>query len=159
MGSRVMSLLVKDLMSSPVVSLDAAQPLPVVEDIMTFRHVRHLPVIDAIGKIVGIVTHRDLLRAQISSLVGLTSDERRERQADVPASSIMTANVWTVRPDMPAVIAARLLHDHQFGCLPVVDEGGHLVGMLTERDFLRLAVQHLETVAVAEVAKAAEAVA
>lgn len=140
-----MSLQVKHFMSSPVVSLTADQPLPLVEDIMTFRQVRHLPVIDERGRVIGIVTHRDLLEAQISCLVGLSTDARRTRQADVPAGEIMTHNVWSVTPDMPAAIAARMLLEHRIGCLTVVDEEGRLVGIVTTRDFLRHAVEKLES--------------
>jgi CBS domain-containing membrane protein len=139
-----MTILVKDIMSSPVVSLFGEQTMPLAEDIMAFRHVRHLPVVDDRNCLLGVVTHRDILRAQVSSLVGLTVEQRRTRQAAVRAADIMTETVWTVKPDMTAASAARLLLEHRFGCLPVVTTTGELVGIVTERDFLKLASETLD---------------
>jgi CBS domain-containing protein len=140
------TLLVKDLMSTPVVSLFTEQSLPLVEDIMTFKHIRHLPVVDPVGRLVGLVSHRDLLRAQISTLTGLTNGQRRARQADVVVRDIMTIDVWTVTPHTTAAAAARTLADHRIGCLPVVDSDSTLAGIITERDFLMYALQSLDAI-------------
>ena len=137
-------VLVKHIMTTPVISLFAEQSLPLADDIMRFKHLRHLPVIDDNNMLVGMVSHRDILRAQISSLTGLTDMERRARQDSVTVSQIMTREVWTAGPDTPASNAGQLLLDHHFGCLPVVDLVGHLVGIVTERDFLRFAVKAIE---------------
>jgi len=136
-------VLVKDLMTSPVVSLFAEQTLPLAEDIMSFKHLRHLPVVDDNRHVVGLVSHRDILRAQISFLTGLTNEQRRARQEEVRVRDIMTRDVWTVTPETLASVAGRTLLDHRFGCLPVV-EGEFLVGILTERDFLRFAIKTIE---------------
>ena len=123
-------------MTSPVVTFFAEQSLPLAEDVMKFKHVRHLPVIDDARHLVGLVSHRDLLAAQISNRVGLTHDERQAVQEHVRVGHIMTKDVWTVRPEVNASIAAATLLDHKFGCLPVVDDHSVLVGIVTERDFL-----------------------
>lgn len=136
-------VLVKDLMTAPVVSLFAEQTLPLAEDIMSFKHLRHLPVVDDNRHVVGLVSHRDILRAQISSLTGLTKPQTRARQEDVRIEDLMTRDVWTVTPETLASVAGRTLLDHRFGCLPVV-EGRFLVGILTERDFLRFAIKTIE---------------
>jgi CBS domain-containing membrane protein len=133
-------VLVRDLMTAPVVTLFAEQTLPLADDIMRFKHLRHLPVIDDARRLVGLVSHRDILRAQISGLVGFTAEERRARQDHVRISQIMTRDVWTTTPDASASSAGALLLDHAFGCLPVVDRDGALIGIVTERDFLRFAV-------------------
>ena len=139
-----MQVLVKHLMTSPVVSLFAEQTLPLAEDIMRFKHIRHLPVIDDTGRLLGLVSHRDLLRAQISSLTGLTDEQRRTRQEDVRVRHLMTRDVWTVKPSTLASVAGKTLADHRFGCLPVVDEHDVVVGIVTERDFLRFATKAIE---------------
>jgi CBS domain-containing membrane protein len=139
-----MAVLVKHLMSQPVVSLFAEQTLPLAEDIMRYKHLRHLPVVDETGHLVGLVSHRDLLRAQISSLSGLTANQRRARQSDVTVRAVMTEDVWTVTPETLASTAGQTLMDHPFGCLPVLDDGGVLVGIVTERDFLRFATKAIE---------------
>lgn len=137
-------VLVKHLMTSPVVTFFAEQHLPLAEDVMRFKHFRHLPVVDEARRLVGLVSHRDLLAAQISTRTGLSRNERRTVQEDVRVGEIMTRDVWTVRPDVYASIAAATLLDHKYGCLPVVDEDGVLVGIVTEHDFLRFATKVLE---------------
>lgn len=137
-------VLVKHLMSAPVVTFFAEQTLPLAEDVMKYKHVRHLPVIDEARRVVGLVTHRDLLAAQISSHTAVTRDERRALQDGVCVGEIMTRDVWTVGPNVPASVAAATLHDHKFGCLPVIDADGVLVGIITEHDFLRFATKVLE---------------
>jgi CBS domain-containing protein len=139
-----MRVLVKHLMTSPVVSLFAEQTLPLAEDIMRYKHLRHLPVVDDEGRLVGLVSHRDLLRAQISTLTGLTADQRRARQEDVRVRELMTRDIWTVTPETLASVAGKTLGDHRFGCLPVVDERNVVVGIITERDFLRFATRSIE---------------
>ncbi|HEX5059133.1 MAG TPA: CBS domain-containing protein [Kofleriaceae bacterium] len=138
-------VLVKHIMSAPVVTLFAEQTLPLAEDVMQFKHLRHLPVVDEHQHLVGLVTHRDILRAQISSLTGLTDEQRRARQEDIKVSQIMTRdNIWTAGPETFASNAGRLLLDHRFGCLPVLDTIGRLIGIVTERDYLRFAVKAIE---------------
>ena len=139
-----MQVLVKHLMTSPVVSLFAEQTLPLAEDIMRFKHFRHLPVTDDDRRLLGLVTHRDLLRAQISSLTGLSPIQRRARQADIRVRELMTRDVWTVTPRTLASVAGQTLADHRFGCLPVLDDQGVVVGIVTERDFLRFAIKAIE---------------
>ena len=137
-------VLVKHLMTSRVVTFFSEQTLPLADDVMHFKHFRHLPVIDDAGKLVGLVSHRDLLAAQISTRSGLDHDQRRAIQEHVHVAEIMTRDVWTVRPDVRASTAAETLLDHKYGCLPVVDDAGKLVGIVTERDFLRFAIKVLE---------------
>jgi CBS domain-containing membrane protein len=130
-------------MSSPVVTFFEEQTLPLAEDVMRFKHLRHLPVVDDELRLVGLVTHRDLLRAQISTMTGLTDDQRRAREEEVTVRQIMTRDVWTVTPSTLASVAGATLADHQYGCLPVVDHAHRLVGILTEHDFLRFAIKAL----------------
>ncbi len=141
--SCVNPVLVQHIMSSPVVTFFGEQSLPLAEDVMRFKHLRHLPVIDDDRRLVGLVTHRDLLRAQISTMTGLTEDQRRAREEEVRVRQVMTRDVWTVTPTTLASVAGATLADHQFGCLPVVDEAHRLVGILTEHDFLQFAIKAL----------------
>jgi CBS domain-containing membrane protein len=133
---------VRDLMSSPVVTLTQGQSLPAARDLMAFHRLRHLPVVDADGTPVGLVTHRDLLAGALSSLTPLDRDERDELQLRVPVARVMRTRFWTIHPDAPAESAARLMLDHQIGCLPVVETGA-LVGIITEADFVEVAAESL----------------
>ena len=140
-----MSVLVKHMMSSPVVTFFAEQTLPLAEDVMKYKHIRHLPVVDDRRRVVGLVSHRDLLAAQISNRSGVARDIARAIQEEVRVAQVMTRDVMTIGPDVNASIAAGTLLDHKFGCLPVVDDQGVLVGIVTEHDFLRFATKILET--------------
>ena len=131
-------------MTKPVIGLFGEQTLPLAEDIMKLKHLRHLPVLDDQGRLLGMVSHRDLLRAQISTLTGLTEGQRRARQEDVHVSALMTRDIWTVRPDTLASVAGQTLIDHRFGCLPVIGDNDAVIGIITERDFLRFAIKALE---------------
>ena len=127
-------ILVRDVMEEKVVTISVSDRLSTVEDIMTLGGVRHMPVVRA-GRLVGVVSERDLLRASLSSL----DPRRQERRAFLEAidiSQVMSAPPVVVDSDTPVEEAARIMADNKIGCLPVV-QGEELVGMLTETDLLR----------------------
>ncbi|MBX3272895.1 MAG: CBS domain-containing protein [Sandaracinaceae bacterium] len=128
-------------MTTDVVTLAEEQDVLFATSAMNLRRIRHLPVVRG-DALVGLVSHRDLLRAQARFLAQV--GERGEAGSDttiasVLARDVMTADVRTVSPETPADEAAMILVDTKFGCLPVVNEGT-LVGIVTEADFLRWAV-------------------
>ncbi len=135
---------VHHLMTAPVIALFAEQTLPLADDIMKLKHVRHLPVIDEAGRLVGLVSHRDILRAQVSSLTGAHVLDREFRQHHIHAADIMTRDVWTVTPETLATTAGTMMLEKAIGCLPVVDPTGVLIGIVTEHDYLRFAIKALE---------------
>jgi CBS domain-containing membrane protein len=135
-------LRVAHLMTRGVFTLVATQSLPLAESLMGMHRVRHVPVVDDTGALVGLVTHRDLLRAKISELAPLTADERSSRELVLPVSRVMQTAVWTIGSDALALTAARIMRDHRIGCLPVVDDG-RLVGIVTEADLLTLVTASL----------------
>ncbi len=134
---------VRDIMTAPVSTVHASHSLPLAASIMDLERIRHLPVVDDEQRVVGLVTHRDILAAQISALGPLSTEERSSLQLAVPVSQVMRTEVWTIRSDALVSSAARLLRDHRFGCLPVVDEG-RLVGIVTETDLLTLVTDRLD---------------
>ena len=89
--------------------------------------IRHLPVVDRQGNLVGVVSRRDLQSAV------------RSGGGQQPLAEIMQEDVVAVSPETPAHEAAYLILHHGFGCIPVVDRDGHLVGIATEFDFVRVA--------------------
>ena len=100
--------------------------------------VRHLPVVDAAGAVVGVVTDRDLRHYLFSPVVstdlgGTPIDKLLEA---APVSRIMSAPVITVEAEDDVQVAARAMLAHKIGSLPVTD-GGRLVGIVTETDVLR----------------------
>ncbi|WP_437284284.1 CBS domain-containing protein [Sorangium sp. So ce406] len=130
---------VEDYMSTAVISLKEADTISAANLEMKLAEIRHIPVVDAKGRVVGIVSDRDMLR-HASSLDG----------EPIPIASIMTRRVRTVRPATPAADAAQLLLDHKIGCLPVVGDEEQLVGIITETDFLSIAQQALRGVDVTQ---------
>lgn len=138
-------MLVRDLMTRDVVTLDAEESLLLADDVMRLGRIRHLPVVSGGANVlVGLVTHRDMLRASVSSLAGLSRNEEASIKRAVPVREVMMMKVTTIGPDVPAIEAATLMLERKLGCLPVVDEGGRLVGILTEADFVELARRYLE---------------
>jgi CBS domain-containing protein len=135
---------VKHFMTEKVITLFAEQTLPLASDLMELRHVRHLPVVDEDGRLKGLVTHRDVLAAQVSVLTGLSTGQRDRLQAEVKVADVMRTDAITVGPETPAVDAAQIMIDLKIGCLPVVGGDDKLVGIVTEADFLDFAIKVLK---------------
>jgi CBS domain-containing membrane protein len=132
--------IVAELMTRRVVTVSEQDVLRTVDYGMHRMHFRHLPVVDSNGKLVGLLSHGDLLHAESSSL----SDKEAERNALIlqqPVRRIMQRELLTMRPEDSLIQAGKVLSESRIGCLPVVDADGGLVGMLTKSDFIRLALQ------------------
>lgn len=134
--------LVRDLMSVPVKTVGPTTPLREVIRLMEEGHIRHVPVVDEKQRLLGIVSHRDVLRSQEGSLSGAPTAEQSHMNRWIEARWLMTKEVRTVNPDTPALEAALSMRSHGHGCVPVV-ERGILVGMVTEADFVEYAIQSL----------------
>jgi CBS domain-containing protein len=134
----IRSITVGDFMTRDLVTLQEADDLALADQMLRLGNIRHLPVVRK-GKLVGILTHRDLLRSAASRPAKTTR-----------AQDVMTPDPIVVRPTTSLVHAARTMLDRKFGCLPVCEEDGTLVGIITEADFVRFAadmVQDLDLVA------------
>ena len=136
------SLKVRSIMTHPVVSLERDHSILLAGSLMRLRHIRHLPVADK-GRLVGLVTHRDLLAAQ-AALLAAPRGALTPEEMSVPVSRIMITNVWSTSPDTSLLDAGRIMLDHKYGCLPVVEDG-KLVGIVTEVDLLALLLDELES--------------
>jgi CBS domain-containing protein len=126
---------VRDIMETKLVTISASDRLSTVEDIMTLGHVRHMPVVQG-GKLVGVVSERDLLRASLSVLSAHRDEERRAFLHVVEIARVMSTPPIIVDPGASIDEAALLMAEKKIGCLPVVD-GDQLLGMVTETDVLR----------------------
>lgn len=116
-----------DIMSTEVVSVRDDQDLNSTEVLAESQHIRHLPVTDAAGALVGMLSVRDILhhltRAGVSRFI--------------PVKELMTEHPVSVSRDTPVAEIAELMREHDISAVPVV-EGKRVVGMVSERDFLKL---------------------
>ncbi|OGK98425.1 MAG: hypothetical protein A3D33_14565 [Candidatus Rokubacteria bacterium RIFCSPHIGHO2_02_FULL_73_26] len=135
------ALPVTQWMTTPAVTIRAEAPVRAAVELMRTRRIRHLPVVDAAGRLVGIVTDRDLRQMVFDPSVQERLGELGEALRARTVGEVMTWGVITVRPATGIREAARLMHEQKIGALPVVEDG-RVVGMLTEHDVLR-AFEHL----------------
>jgi CBS domain-containing membrane protein len=129
---------VRDVMAFEVVTLRPSDPLLIADDVMRLGRIRHLPVVDEAGRLQGVLTQRDLLRAALSLSEEHDLATRRGQLKTLMVSEAMTRDVVVTSPDTWLREAAAEMFHRKLGCLPVVQDG-ELVGIVTEADFIRLA--------------------
>ena len=129
---------VSEIMQPAPVTVRADDRMDMIEDLMSLGRVRHLPVMDG-ERLVGIVSLRDLLAHSLSRALDFEPRERRAFLKSVGVREAMSERLITARPETPQREAAALMLRHRIGCLPVLDAGGTLVGIVTETDLLRAA--------------------
>jgi CBS domain-containing protein len=105
-------------------------------NLMHWRHIRHVPVEDDEGRLLGIISHRNLVRMLARGPAARTAEP-------IAVYEIMRRDPITVTPDTTTIEAIAVMRNHRIGCLPVVSQG-KLVGIVTERDFLDVAGRLVE---------------
>jgi len=131
-----------DIMSKDVVTLEESESLEFVEESMRALRFRHMPIVDR-GRLVGLISHRDVLRVSASSLLPEAEQQTRYLTKKFFVRDVMTRNVATAHPDTPLLEVATLMRKAKLGCVPVVDGENVLVGIITEADFVNLSVRLL----------------
>ena len=120
------------------VDLYTVRPEDIVDlaaSLMHWRHVRHVPVEDDSGRLIGIVSHRDLIELLVQGKSGSSSS--------LVVRDIMKTDLLTVSPETPTLDALELMREHNIGCLPVIKDK-RLVGLITAHDFLTVSSKLLE---------------
>jgi acetoin utilization protein AcuB len=135
MMPKTRSIAVRDWMTRRVVSIGPDAPLVEAAALMRTRKIRHLPVVDPGGRLIGIVTARDLRQALFAPAVQDGLQNLRDVLDSLAVREVMTRGVSSVRAATSIREAARLMYERKVGALPVV-ERGRLVGLLTESDVL-----------------------
>ena len=136
-------LVVKDIMTTTLYTLKATDRIDTARRLMAERAVRHIPIVDDQGHLVGLVSQRDVLAASMSMLAHLNEAERQAFNASTPLQSMMTRAPSVVPETMSLREAALFMQNHKYGCLPVVRQG-QLVGIITDSDFVAVAINLLE---------------
>ncbi len=132
-------MLVGERMTHPVIPVHPETSVPEALTLMRREKIRRLPVVDH-GRLVGIVTDRDLLHASASSATTLSVWELNYLLSKLTVEKVMCTDVLTVAEDTPIEEAARIMADNKIGGLPVM-RGDHVVGMITETNLFRVLLE------------------
>lgn len=109
-------------------------------DLMKREHVHRLPVLDRNGKLIGVVSEKDILKAQPSPASTLSAYESSYLLSKLTVKKIMSRTPVTVSKDTPIEDAAALMVDHDLSCLPVL-EGDKLVGIVSKSDLFKMLLE------------------
>ncbi len=126
---------VRDWMHRDPVVVRADAPIAVAIDLLRTRKIRHLPVVDDRGRLVGIVTDRDLRQVVFDPRIQDALGDATLTLRALTVREMMTWGVVSVRADADLRAAVRLMRERKIGALPVVDDG-LVVGILTESNVL-----------------------
>lgn len=135
-------LSVSEIMTAQPYTLEPDDSLAKARELMSEHHIRHIPVVSGDGFLVGVVTQRDVLAAADSSVLpDQAAHEAEERY--VALSSVMTSPVQTVDESASLRGTAMHMQQNKLGCLPVVKDD-RLVGIITDSDFVAIAINLME---------------
>jgi CBS domain-containing protein len=148
-----MSQTVADIMTPDPIAVNPETPLNEAIKILADRRISGLPVIDAAGKLVGVISETDLMWQEtgvtpapyfmlLDSVIYLENPAKHERELHKAlgqtVGEVMTEkNIVTIKPDCPIREAAQTMHEHKVHRLPVVDAAGKVIGILTRGDIIR----------------------
>ncbi|WP_169982310.1 CBS domain-containing protein [Microbispora sp. H10836] len=151
-----MHMKVRDVMTSEVASVNGSTPFRDVAEVLIAHEVSAVPVVDGEGHVIGVVSEADLLRkeefreqfyregyrpplrARLREAVGHGASRTQERAHGVTAAELMSAPAVTTWPYTSVVSAARQMSRHGVKRLPVVDDEGVLVGIISRHDLLKV---------------------
>jgi len=143
-GAIPMSATVRDVMTTSVIAVRGDTPFKDMAAMLGSSRVSGFPVIDQAGKVIGVVSDTDMLIKEADQaghpglFAGLRRSRDHEKAAGVTAAQLMTSPPVTIGPDEPVQHAAFLMYDRAVSRLPVVDEAGHLAGIVSQVDVLSI---------------------
>ncbi len=126
---------VEQFMTKDLFTVRAEDVIDLAANLMHWKHIRHVPVEDNSGNLVGIISYRDLLE--------LVASERVRSNKEIIVKEIMKTDLVTISPQMPTLEALNIMREKKIGCLPVV-KGKQLIGLITAHDFLTVSTKLLE---------------
>ncbi|HET8760258.1 MAG TPA: CBS domain-containing protein [Nitrospiria bacterium] len=136
-------IIVRELMTPNPITVEHGQTVGKAAELMARFDVRRLPVLRE-GKLVGIISDRDVRQMSGRPSVKLQKTAADEAYLQLPVEEAMTLNVITIRESQPVKDAIALLLKHKIGGLPVLGRDGGLVGVLSEQDVLKHCLGILE---------------
>lgn len=135
-------MLVGERMSHPVITVQSDLAIQEALSLMQREGIRRFPVVNQRGKLLGIVSERDLLHASPSDATSLSAWELNYLLSKIEVGEVMNKDVVTVGEDTPVEVAARIMADNKIGGLPVT-RGDEVVGVITETDLFRMFLEIL----------------
>lgn len=133
-------MLVRNWMTSDVITVTPDTSLLKISKILRDHNVRRVPVVDRDNHVVGIISDRDVRDASPSKATTLDMYEMHYLLAEIKASNIMTEKPITIKPRDTVEKAAMIMLDKKIGGLPVVDDSGKLVGIISDQDVFKVLV-------------------
>jgi len=132
---------IDELMTADPFTLRETNTLEDARRLMTERHIRHIPITDDKNHLLGLITQRDVLEA--------TEPSSKLQNHELKLADIMIENVSVIHKSSSVRSAAIHLQQHKYGCLPVVVDN-QLVGIVTDSDFITIAINLIEQVDISE---------
>lgn len=130
-------MLVGERMNKPVITVSPDMPINEALNLMKREHIRRTPVVED-GKLVGIISDKDLLNASPSPATSLSVWEMNYLLSKITVQDVMNKNVFTVYADTPIEEAARIMADNKIGGMPVVNKDQRVIGIITETDLFKI---------------------
>jgi CBS domain-containing membrane protein len=131
---------VAEIMTREPYTLGPDDSLAKARQLLAEHHIRHIPIVSEKGSLLGLVSQRDVLAASDSIILNRQGDSREDY---VALSAIMSAPVQTVDESASLRGTAMHLQKYKLGCLPVLRDG-RLVGIITDSDFVAIAINLME---------------
>jgi len=140
---------IEEFMTSEPYTLRETDSINDAWEIMIGKHIRHIPITDDSNHVLGLVTQRDVLAATEPGAILEAKSASHELKSDIKLSDIMIRDVSVIHQSDSLRQAALYLQSHKYGCLPVVLDD-RLVGIITDSDFIDIAINLLEQVELTE---------
>jgi CBS domain-containing protein len=137
-------IIIEDVMTREPFTLSRFSSLKDARALMNEKCIRHVPIVDEQNVLVGLVSQRDVLAHGQADAVKVGQEELLENESGTLLADVMTEQLVTIPPTANVRSAAQALFNYKFGCLPVVDEQQHLLGIVTDTDFVAITIQLLE---------------
>lgn len=134
------------IMSTEVISAPPTATLAEARMLMQEHRIRHLPILNEDAELIGLLTQSDVLAASDSFL---RDEANRIAAREITVADVMVTKIVTVSEQASLRRAALFLEEHRIGCLPVMSDG-HMVGIITDTDFVGVAINLLEQLEEAE---------
>ena len=139
---------IEEFMTAKPYTLRETDSINDARQIMTEKHIRHIPVTDDEDRLLGLVTQRDVLAATDPS-VALGIEDATRTGKDIKLADVMMKNVAVIHSYDSLRRAAIYMQSHKYGCLPVISED-RLIGIITDSDFVSIAINLLEQAELSE---------